>query len=97
MSPATDASKKELWDETWKRVDRFLPDLRAEVAPVMEPETKTEKKADDETKPAEAATDAQETKQEETAAADETTAEAAPEEEANEKTEAEKTTDEDVD
>lgn len=34
--PTTDADKTELWDETWKRVDRFLPDLRAEIAPTPE-------------------------------------------------------------
>ncbi|KAG6042156.1 hypothetical protein E4U41_004960 [Claviceps citrina] len=32
VSPARDASKHQLWDETWKRVDRFLPDLRNELA-----------------------------------------------------------------
>lgn len=37
VPPAADATKKELWDETWKRVDRFLPDLQAEIAPQEEP------------------------------------------------------------
>ncbi|KAM3466243.1 hypothetical protein MY5147_002384 [Beauveria neobassiana] len=36
-----DSTKKEMWKETWKRVDRFLPDLRAEIAPAPdEPEPK---------------------------------------------------------
>ena len=26
VSPAENPAKQELWDETWKRVDRFLPD-----------------------------------------------------------------------
>lgn len=37
VPPEQDPSRKELWDETWKRVDRFLPDLRAEIAPEPEP------------------------------------------------------------
>lgn len=32
VSPATSPSKQTLWDETWKRVDRFLPDLRQDLA-----------------------------------------------------------------
>ncbi|KAJ3492628.1 hypothetical protein NLG97_g5261 [Lecanicillium saksenae] len=41
LPPTEDPSKKEIWDETWKRVDRFLPDLRAEIAPAPEePEAK---------------------------------------------------------
>ncbi|KAF5661854.1 GEA2-GDP GTP exchange factor [Fusarium heterosporum] len=32
VSPQVDPSKKELWSETWKRIDRFLPELRAELA-----------------------------------------------------------------
>jgi brefeldin A-resistance guanine nucleotide exchange factor 1 len=31
VSPKKDASKEELWSETWKRIDRFLPDLRSEL------------------------------------------------------------------
>lgn len=40
VPPEQDPSRKELWHETWKRVDRFLPDLRAEIAP--EPEATKE-------------------------------------------------------
>lgn len=32
VPPVEDSAKKELWDETWKRVDRFLPDLRNDLA-----------------------------------------------------------------
>ncbi|PWI75021.1 Sec7 domain-containing protein [Purpureocillium lilacinum] len=32
VSPAENPAKQELWDETWKRVDRFLPDLRNDLA-----------------------------------------------------------------
>ncbi|OAQ62261.1 Sec7 domain-containing protein [Pochonia chlamydosporia 170] len=32
VSPTQDASKRALWDETWKRVDRFLPELRNDLA-----------------------------------------------------------------
>ncbi|KAG6054890.1 hypothetical protein E4U32_006633 [Claviceps aff. humidiphila group G2b] len=32
VSPATSPSRQTLWDETWKRVDRFLPDLRQDLA-----------------------------------------------------------------
>ena len=32
MPPSKDASKEELWSETWKRIDRFLPNLRADLA-----------------------------------------------------------------
>lgn len=32
VSPSRDPEKAELWNETWKRIDRFLPELRAELA-----------------------------------------------------------------
>ena len=32
VSPKHEPSKEKLWTETWKRVDRFLPDLRSELA-----------------------------------------------------------------
>ncbi|UNI20375.1 GDP/GTP exchange factor for ARF [Purpureocillium takamizusanense] len=32
VSPAENPARQELWDETWKRVDRFLPDLRNDLA-----------------------------------------------------------------
>jgi brefeldin A-resistance guanine nucleotide exchange factor 1 len=31
VSPSTDPSQEKLWTETWKRLDRFLPDLRKEL------------------------------------------------------------------
>jgi brefeldin A-resistance guanine nucleotide exchange factor 1 len=31
VSPSQDPSQEELWVETWKRLDRFLPDLRKEL------------------------------------------------------------------
>jgi golgi-specific brefeldin A-resistance guanine nucleotide exchange factor 1 len=55
VSPKQDPSKEQLWTETWKRIDRFLPDLRGDLAleepepePVPEPEqTKTEPAAEE--------------------------------------------------
>jgi golgi-specific brefeldin A-resistance guanine nucleotide exchange factor 1 len=32
VPPSDDPSKAKLWVETWKRIDRFLPDLKAELA-----------------------------------------------------------------
>ncbi|CAK7218425.1 GDP/GTP exchange factor for ARF [Sporothrix curviconia] len=32
VAPNIDPSKEELWVETWKRIDRFLPDLKNELA-----------------------------------------------------------------
>lgn len=32
VSPHKDPSKEKLWTETWKRIDRFLPELRGELA-----------------------------------------------------------------
>jgi brefeldin A-resistance guanine nucleotide exchange factor 1 len=37
VPPSQDPSKEELWNETWKRIDRFLPNLRAELALEQEP------------------------------------------------------------
>lgn len=31
VPPTQDPSHEELWAETWKRLDRFLPDLRKEL------------------------------------------------------------------
>jgi len=36
VPPSQDASREKLWVETWKRLDRFLPDLRKEL-PLDEP------------------------------------------------------------
>lgn len=32
VPPSRSSAKQPLWDETWKRVDRFLPDLRNDLA-----------------------------------------------------------------
>ncbi|KAL2878804.1 GDP/GTP exchange factor for ARF [Colletotrichum sp. CLE4] len=32
VSPRQDASKEKLWNETWKRIDRFLPELKSDLA-----------------------------------------------------------------
>lgn len=32
VPPSKDPSKEKLWTESWKRIDRFLPDLRKELA-----------------------------------------------------------------
>ncbi|KAI1763175.1 hypothetical protein GGR53DRAFT_498403 [Hypoxylon sp. FL1150] len=37
VPPSKDPSQENLWVETWKRIDRFLPDLRSELA-LEEPE-----------------------------------------------------------
>lgn len=42
VSPKKDGSKEKLWSETWKRIDRFLPDLRSDLA-LEEPLTEEEK------------------------------------------------------
>ena len=31
VSPRQDPSKELLWTETWKRIDRFMPDLRSDL------------------------------------------------------------------
>ncbi|KAL7629684.1 GDP/GTP exchange factor for ARF [Parahypoxylon ruwenzoriense] len=41
VPPSKDPSQEKLWVETWKRIDRFLPDLRVELA-LDEPEVPTE-------------------------------------------------------
>lgn len=45
VPPARDPSKKELWEETWKRLNRFAPDLQSDLlledseqVPAMEPQ-----------------------------------------------------------
>lgn len=46
VPPSKDPSHEKLWVETWKRIDRFLPDLRAELALEEEEEApKAEEKA----------------------------------------------------
>lgn len=44
VPPGEDPSKEKLWVETWKRLDRFLPDLRKELPQTSEPEMKEEEK-----------------------------------------------------
>jgi brefeldin A-resistance guanine nucleotide exchange factor 1 len=51
VPPSIDPSQEKLWTETWKRIDRFLPDLRKELdldPKVAEPEP--EKKQEEVTK-----------------------------------------------
>lgn len=43
VPPSKDPEKAELWTETWKRIDRFLPELRGELA--LEEEAKAEEKS----------------------------------------------------
>jgi len=43
VPPSEDASREKLWTETWKRLDRFLPDLRKELPQLSEPEKEKEK------------------------------------------------------
>jgi len=32
VPPSADATKEKVWTETWKRIDRFMPDLRGDLA-----------------------------------------------------------------
>jgi brefeldin A-resistance guanine nucleotide exchange factor 1 len=43
VPPSEDPLKEKLWVETWKRLDRFLPDLRTELPQLAEPEGSKEK------------------------------------------------------
>lgn len=47
VPPKQDPSKEKLWTETWKRLDRFLPDLRKELAMEDVPDTPTESAAEE--------------------------------------------------
>ncbi|UKZ46886.1 hypothetical protein TrVGV298_001097 [Trichoderma virens] len=47
VSPDKDPSRKKLWDETWERVNRFLPDLRNDILNEESPEP-TEAKVSEE-------------------------------------------------
>ncbi|KAH8681598.1 hypothetical protein BX600DRAFT_375964 [Xylariales sp. PMI_506] len=59
VPPSKDPSQEKLWAETWKRIDRFLPDLRSELAledpsaAVAVEEDKEEKSTEQTTTPAE--------------------------------------------
>ena len=39
--PEEKPEQEELWNETWKRIDRFLPDLKNDLA-LEEPKAKAE-------------------------------------------------------
>ncbi|KAI1498158.1 Sec7-domain-containing protein [Biscogniauxia marginata] len=45
VPPSKDPSQENLWVETWKRIDRFLPDLRNDLALEEEPVPASEKPA----------------------------------------------------
>jgi brefeldin A-resistance guanine nucleotide exchange factor 1 len=47
VSPEKDASRKKLWDETWERVDRFLPDLRNDIISEENPEPEQAKEGEE--------------------------------------------------
>lgn len=42
VPPSVDADQEKLWIETWKRIDRFLPELKSELAPEEPPVEKSE-------------------------------------------------------
>ena len=53
VPPSKDPSQEKLWVETWKRIDRFLPDLRADLQleePEPQPEPEKEKAPEPEPK-----------------------------------------------
>ncbi|KAI1857702.1 hypothetical protein JX265_011117 [Neoarthrinium moseri] len=50
VPPSKDPSQEKLWVETWKRIDRFLPDLRNELA--LEEPSPAEEQKDDVAEPA---------------------------------------------
>lgn len=37
IPPSENAKNSEIWEETWKRVDRFLPNLYTEIFPEAHP------------------------------------------------------------
>lgn len=59
VSPKEDPSKEKLWVETWKRIDRFLPDLRSDLALEETDEQGTDEQGTDEQGPDEQGTDEQ--------------------------------------
>lgn len=46
VPPSKDPSKEKLWSESWKRIDRFLPDLRKDLALEEQAEVPKEESAD---------------------------------------------------
>lgn len=51
VPPSQDSSKEKLWSESWKRIDRFLPDLRKNLALEEPTEPVTEEPAADTPEP----------------------------------------------
>lgn len=47
VPPKQDPSKEQLWVETWKRIDRFLPDLRVDLALEEPDEIKKDEESED--------------------------------------------------
>ncbi|KAF3767493.1 Sec7-domain-containing protein [Cryphonectria parasitica EP155] len=45
VPPSKDPSKEKIWSESWKRIDRFLPDLRKDLALDVEEEQQTKEAA----------------------------------------------------
>ncbi|KAI1409058.1 hypothetical protein F5Y13DRAFT_193730 [Hypoxylon sp. FL1857] len=68
VPPSKDPSQEKLWVETWKRIDRFLPDLRAELA-LEEPEPEPQEKQPQAEQPAEQKAEEKSNNQEQVAAA----------------------------
>lgn len=71
VSPTQEPGKEKLWTETWKRIDRFLPDLRSDLASEEpeEPEKPVEPKEPEE-KPVKEEAEAEELPSKEAAAAE---------------------------
>lgn len=51
VAPSKDPSKELLWNETWKRIDRFVPDLRNDLA-LEEPATEKQAEKESNSEPA---------------------------------------------
>lgn len=54
VAPSVDPTHEKLWVETWKRLSRFLPDLRKELdldPPVAKPEPEKPPQEEDSTPP----------------------------------------------
>lgn len=47
VSPKQEPEKEELWTETWKRIDRFLPELRSDLALEEDDEDEEDEKAEE--------------------------------------------------
>ncbi|KAI0833949.1 hypothetical protein F5Y06DRAFT_280260 [Hypoxylon sp. FL0890] len=70
VPPSKDPSQEKLWVETWKRIDRFLPDLRVELAlEEPEPEPEVQEKQPQTEQPAEQPAEEKSNSQEQVAAA----------------------------